>query len=84
MIQIVSISRAKSSSNSTCSSQISPSSSSRPPSVSVIDGRLLVDLLEHEVLEAALLGLIRIPVDVHRITIDEFAGDRLDRRRRPR
>ena len=47
------------------------------PAQRVLDGaRLLVDLLEHEVLVAALLGLGRRPVDALRRALDRRAVER--------
>ena len=41
---------------------------------------LLVDLLEHEVLVSALLGLLGVPRDVRDLPLDRRTVDRLDRR----
>src|SRR4051812_29472998 len=42
--------------------------------------RLLEDLLQHEVLVAALLGLDRAPIDVSRSALDAFSAERLHAR----
>ena len=63
-MKILSTSRSSSSVSRISSSASRPSSSTRPSSVSATALRLLGDLLEHEVVVAALLGGGHVPVDV--------------------
>ena len=61
--------RSRSSPSPVSERSTEPSSRSRPASVSRYGGRLLVDLLEHEGLVAALLGRLGVPLHFRRLAL---------------